>query len=129
MMTTHLHLLFACDPLADQYIIQELDRILIFNIKKPAATSFDHPIVIENINSYQQLLNTYRYIYRNPVEAGLCQKAEDYYFSSLMGVLGRTENNMNCVDLFHVIQNPIKILNWLNAQDSNRLFEVRSYSL
>jgi putative transposase len=34
------------------------------------------------------LLNTYKYIYQNPVRAKLCSRAEDWKYSTLNGILG-----------------------------------------
>ncbi|MEN0058171.1 MAG: transposase [Bdellovibrio sp.] len=41
------------------------------------------------LNSPLYYLHAYKYLYRNPVEAGACQKVEDYPFSSLQGLLGK----------------------------------------
>jgi len=43
-------------------------------------------VVIENELQY---LNVYRYVFRNPLEAGIVKLVEDYQFSSLYGQLGR----------------------------------------
>ncbi len=43
--------------------------------------------IIENSRYYGHAL---KYVYRNPVKAGLCQKVEDYPFSTLNGLLGRS---------------------------------------
>jgi REP element-mobilizing transposase RayT len=130
MMSTHLHLLFSCQNLEEQYVIEEFDRGLLYLVqnhrleysKQKAHTCFDHPVGIEAITNYQQLLNTYRYIYRNPIEAGLCVRAEDFPYSTLGEVMGRVKSQMNSMDLLHVIQNPFRILNWLNSSDDIRLF-------
>lgn len=34
-------------------------------------------------------LHAYKYLYRNPIEAGLCARVEDYKYSSLQGLLGK----------------------------------------
>ena len=41
------------------------------------------------VNSYHYYMNAYKYLYRNPVEAKLCQQVEDYQFSTLHGITGR----------------------------------------
>lgn len=40
------------------------------------------------LNSTHYYLNTYKYFYRNPVEAGLVRNVEDYRFGTLSGLLG-----------------------------------------
>lgn len=42
------------------------------------------------ISSPLYYMHAYKYVYRNPVMAGLCEKAEEYPFSSLNGLLGNT---------------------------------------
>lgn len=131
MMSTHFHILYSCLNLEEQYTMEELDHILLGLLRESSqnlcnfisGSTFDLPIVIESISNYQQLLNTYRYIYRNPLEAGLSIRVEDYCYSTLSEVMGRSRQRMNSVDLLHVIQNPIKILSWLNSLDSKRLYD------
>ena len=43
---------------------------------------------ITHIESVRQLLRTFRYIARNPVEAGLVERPEDYVWSSYAGTAG-----------------------------------------
>ncbi len=40
------------------------------------------------IPNYHYYMHCYKYVYRNPVEARLCQKVEEYPFSTLNGLLG-----------------------------------------
>jgi putative transposase len=40
------------------------------------------------IKDSRYFANVLKYVYRNPVKAGLCEKVEDYQFSSLHGLLG-----------------------------------------
>jgi hypothetical protein len=40
------------------------------------------------INSSRYFGHAYKYVYRNPVRAGLCEHVEDYPFSTLQGTLG-----------------------------------------
>jgi putative transposase len=43
------------------------------------------------IKGEADLIRTYRYVARNPVEAGLCQKAEEWPWSSYAGAIGLAE--------------------------------------
>ncbi|MBC7754321.1 MAG: hypothetical protein H7Z71_08795, partial [Moraxellaceae bacterium] len=72
-------------------------------------------ILVEPIKNYSQYLNTYKYIYRNPVEAGLAFMCESYIYSTLNGILGQNDLLLHVLDTMGVIQNPRKILNWLNS--------------
>ncbi len=69
---------------------------------------------IEHVKQYQ---TTYRYIYRNPVEAGLVRKAEDYPYSTLPYVLGLKTPEFECTDQMNLIYAPAQILKWLNEND------------
>lgn len=40
------------------------------------------------LTSYHYFMNTYKYIYQNPLRAGLCKRVEDYRFSTLNGLCG-----------------------------------------
>jgi putative transposase len=48
-----------------------------------------------NIRNYQQFVEKLRYIHRNPVKAGLCERPEDWQWSSFLhyatGVEGRVQ--------------------------------------
>ena len=59
-------------------------------------------------------LTLYRYVYRNPVEAGACLKAENYQFSSLRQVLGSTKMEFPIFDFPIIDSNSLKNLDWLN---------------
>jgi len=106
MMDTHVHILFRIPDSKENFFSAAfLNKLNI-------------PMSIENyvepIRHQAQYLNTYRYIYRNPTEAGIVQHCEDYPYSSLSGLIGKSVLRLNMVDRLGLIQNPIKIINWLN---------------
>lgn len=39
------------------------------------------------LGSHQYFLNTYKYIYQNPLRAGICKYAEEYRYSTLAGLV------------------------------------------
>ncbi len=43
------------------------------------------------VSSYHYFMNVYKYIYRNPVRAGLCSQVEEYRYSTLSGLCGRAK--------------------------------------
>ena len=59
-------------------------------------------------------LTLYRYVYRNPIEAGACAKVEDYEFSSLRQVIGRSKMEFPIFDSPIVEGNSFMNLEWLN---------------
>jgi putative transposase len=70
--------------------------------------------VIDNIQAYR---NTYKYVYRNPVAAGIVERAEHYPFSTLSYVLGRTRKRLrfSCFDNMHIAINAHSVLEFINS--------------
>jgi putative transposase len=69
------------------------------------------------VNSYHYYMNAYKYVLRNPVQAGLCKNVEDYRFSTLHGLLGQKHLFIPVeedVQLFPV-ENLTDTLRWLNT--------------
>ncbi len=67
------------------------------------------------LKTNQHFLHTYKYVYRNPVEAGQAQHVEDYPYSTLFGKLGSVKLGIpvvNDVTLFSDIERTLK---WLNT--------------
>ncbi len=107
MMDTHVHLLFRMPEQNENFFVARLLELM--------GQKCPNEILVEPIKSYSQYLNTYKYIYRNPVEAGLAFMCESYQYSSLNGVLGQNELLLHVIDTMGVIQNPLRILTWLNS--------------
>ncbi len=70
------------------------------------------------------VLNCYKYIYRNPVRAGMVERVEDYRFSTLPGLLGKSH-------LFIPVEHDVilfedcfqKVINWLNTPSKKEVEE------
>ncbi len=93
LMPNHFHLLVSSPPgnlsPALNYFMRDTARAISAVRRRVNQTygSRNHKTVIES-NHY--FLNAYKYVYRNPVRAGLCKRAEDYRYSTLSGLMGRT---------------------------------------
>ncbi len=109
MMDTHVHILFRISDSKENFFSSAILSKL--NVSATVEN------FVEPIRHQSQYLNTYRYIYRNPVEAGIVLKCEDYAYSSLKGLIGKSVLRLNLFDRIGVIQNPMKILNWLNQNN------------
>lgn len=67
-------------------------------------------------------LNAYKYNFRNPVAAGLCELVEDYPYSTLSGALGKTKISIPVCEDTTLLCDPQGTLNWLNtAPDPEKL--------
>ncbi|AGH96497.1 hypothetical protein [Pseudobdellovibrio exovorus] len=109
MMNTHIHILISTAEKQENFFCEHLQKQI-----SPSAKLEN---LAEPILSFAQYLNTYKYIYRNPVEAHLCLRVEDYVYSSLYQLLGKTMLYYPLVDQLNLIHHPQKILRWLNNVD------------
>jgi len=121
MLGTHVHILFSSPKNEENFLMDSLHQILKQSLREKNDI-LEAPLLSEKIESYQQLLNTYRYIYRNPIEAGITLRAEDYPYSSLSIQLGRKLPFANIIDPLNLIQHPARILNWLNDSGKSQLY-------
>lgn len=73
---------------------------------------------IDHIEAYR---NTYAYIYKNPVAAGIVKRAEHYPFSTLPYVLGHEQEELGfrCSDNMNLIYHPARVLNFINQDNYN----------
>lgn len=117
MMDTHIHLLISNFENKENYFCESLQNSIF---KTDNMENLAEPIL-----NYSQYLNTYKYIYRNPVEAGLCNKVEDYRFSSLYYLIGKGFLYCHVIDHLGLIQNPIHILKWLNQNIDYKISQLK----
>jgi len=117
MMDTHLHILISNFENKENFFCENLQNKIC---KTDIFENLSEPIM-----NYSQYLNTYRYIYRNPVEAGLCKKAEDYPYSSLYCLLGKGAMHCEVYDHLSLIQNPLHVLKWLNHDIDYKISQLK----
>ena len=110
MMDSHTHLLFHLPEQNENFFTAYLLEVL--GQKCPGE------VLVEPIKNYSQYLNTYKYVYRNPVEAGLSLMCESYPYSSLNSLLGLSDSFVKIIDTMNTIQHPRKVLTWLNSENS-----------
>lgn len=118
LMNNHFHLLTST-PLANigpgmQYFMRETSRQLnkkSGRINQVYGGRF-HRSLIQKPN---HLLNVYKYNYRNPIEAGLSQNAQDYPYSTLQLVLGQKYQLVPLQEDSTLFSDVDKTLNWINT--------------
>ncbi|HWU43756.1 MAG TPA: transposase [Bdellovibrio sp.] len=117
LMNNHFHLLISTPEgnldEAMNYLLREVSKRLgeySGKINQVFGGPY-HWTVIKNTIHYQ---HTYKYVYRNPIHAGLVKSVEDYSFSTLRGLLGIDYLYVPAYDNLHLIQNPHQQLQWLN---------------
>lgn len=72
------------------------------------------------IQSSLHSLFAYKYVYRNPVAAGICQSVEEYPWSSLSVLLGRVSGSFPIEEDVQLFQQTEEVLRWLNTRYSSR---------
>jgi putative transposase len=117
LMNNHYHLLVTTPEgnldKAMRYLHTEVSRKISIQAQRINLIfgSSYHSTMIKNHLYYQ---HAYKYVYRNPIEARLCQKVEDYSFSTLNRLLGMQNLPFPTFDNLGLITNPTAQLAWLN---------------
>ncbi len=94
LMGNHVHLLIRemKEPLEQIFKRIGARYVFWYNWKyKRSGHLFQDRFKSEPINDDKQLIAVLRYIYQNPIKAGICEKPEDYRWSSYH-LLGATQN-------------------------------------
>jgi putative transposase len=91
LMSNHFHLLVSAPEAnisqAMEYFMREVSRQITKRAGRINQTwgGRHNKTLIESFHDFQ---NAYKYVYRNPVEARLCKRVEEYSYSTLSGLLG-----------------------------------------
>jgi putative transposase len=76
------------------------------------------------IESNHYYLHSYKYIYRNPVTAGMCDRVEDYPFSTLSGLLGAQRLLIPVAEDLTLFSDVEGTLQWLNRKPEEKHWET-----
>ncbi len=117
LMNNHFHMLVRCPdnnlPQGMQYFMRETSR-WIGRQSGRINQVYGGPYHKSEINFFHHFLHAYKYVYRNPIEAGLCQKVEDYPYSTLHFLKSQTPNLITTDDEF-IFDDLGEHLHWLNT--------------
>lgn len=94
LMPNHFHMLTST-PQANispgmQYLMNQTSRE-ITRLSGRINQTFGNRHHKTLITTDHYFTNCYKYVYRNPVKAGLCTRVEDYKYSTLNGLLGDSQ--------------------------------------
>ena len=103
MMSNHFHAIVRLDNVVDKEIVQ-----------KRIQTHWPINFHFEKIKSFYEYKQIYYYVYRNPLEAGIVKKCEDYPFSSLRQLLKQNSSELFVIDQMCILASPMERLRWLN---------------
>ncbi len=119
LMDNHFHMIVST-PMANldtamQYLMRETSKAIgraSGRINRIYGGRYQRS-VLETDNYFR---NAYKYITRNPVAANLCEKVEDYPYSSLQWTIGRTPSLFTTTALYSsLIPSRVdELLDWLN---------------
>lgn len=119
LMSNHYHMLLSASP---EYqlgeVMRELQKSVSRRINKQAGRSnhvFGGPYKASLIRSNDHYLEIFKYIYRNPVKAGIVQQPEFYPYSSLH------EKNPIVLVSNVKVEFPLDLHLWLNTPSDDEL--------
>lgn len=118
LMSNHFHLIASTPnnnlPEVMNYFMREVSKSIARRTER-INQIFGGPYHWSLLNSNHYYLCAYKYLYRNPVDAGLCEKVEDYIYSSLPGLLGNQRLIIPIKEDHHLFRDPEETLKWLNS--------------
>jgi putative transposase len=125
LMSNHYHWLCEYkhkeDPSFFEWFHESINFHFLHDAHYPDTTLEWQPqlVRLDNKASYT---NTYKYIYRNPVTAGLVFRAEEYSYSTLRYVLGDKRKPFEIEDNMNLLNDPYRIVKWINAPWEEQLY-------
>lgn len=129
LMNNHFHLI-ASTPRANlsdamEFFMREASRELIRRAGR-INHAWGGPFFRCMLSSHSYYLNTYKYVYRNPIKAGLARLCEAYPYSTLHGLLGQRKMiiPMPMDTLLFTPGLDLDHLKWLNTACADDEFEV-----
>lgn len=131
MMSNHYHWLCTYDELDhDGGLFDWFHELLSFHFLHhacraqlnvdPPLNFFDGPPRVTRLDHITAFQNTYFYIYKNPVMAGLATFAEDYKYSTLRYICGRGRLGFLCQDPMNILTHPQPIFAALRGSSSRK---------
>ncbi len=117
LMSNHFHLIVTTPDLnlsqAMNYFLRESSRELLKRTERLNCT-FTPRFFRSRIQTHQEFLKVYKYVYRNPVEAGICDQVEAYPWSTLHSLIGMSRLTIPLVKDEILFEKTEQTLKWLN---------------
>lgn len=132
LMNNHFHLMISTpdanlDVIMARFMKECSRHINLYADRINQAYGSRHfRTVIEHDLYFQHV---YKYVYRNPVYAGLSNRCEDYPYSSLAFLLGSTRATFPVLEDHTLFHNVEKTLTWLNDSSSKEDWDSVSKAL
>lgn len=122
LMNNHFHMMAKFPrgnmPEAMQYFMRETSRAIAYASKRTNHI-YGNRYFRSRISSDHYLDHVYKYVYRNPVEAGLTKTVHEYRYSTLKGLLGFEAAPIPVIEDSYLFGgNTARTLAWLNTAPS-----------
>lgn len=122
LMSNHFHLLLRTPngnlPQIMNHFMKETSRYITWQSGRVNQT-FGGPYHRTLITNERHFRIAYKYVYRNPVEAKICNYVEDYSYSTLSGLLGLRKMSIPLVEDHILFDDVTQALNWLNQSTTS----------
>lgn len=132
LMSNHFHLLVSTPDAnlsqAMNYFMKNVSHDLTLagnRINQTFGTRHFRSVV----DSHHYFMQAYKYNYLNPVLAGICQSPEDYHYSTLSGLLGKTKLLVPVSEDILLFDDLEGIVKWLNRRPTADDWEIIGNSL
>ena len=125
MMSNHYHWLCTFDIDKDPSFFEwfhELASVKYLHITQREGLTYQGPARVGRVKNFKFYKNTYKYVYANPVDAGLVIKAEDYPFSTLHFLAQGGAPPMEWMDNMNLFIDPFRTLDWINGNLSHEKY-------
>ncbi len=117
LMNNHFHLLVKAPDSnlssAMNYFMRETSRVISQRSGRINQT-YGRPYHPTLIKSELHFKHAYKYVYRNPVEAGITANVEEYKYSTLSSKIGKSHTTIPFVHDFILFEAVEDTLQWLN---------------
>ena len=132
LMSNHFHLI-ASTPKANidrcmhQFMTKSSRRLTLRGNRINETFAGRHfKCILQHSNYY---LNAYKYNYRNPVTAKICEYVEDYPYSTLQMVIKKQKTIFQLAEDTTYMSDPVGTLKWLNTEPTSQNLEAVRYGL
>ena len=117
VMSNHFHLLIKAPlqnlPEGMNYLLRETSRRIGEGTNRINHV-YGGPYHWTLVRDWRHLHIAYKYLYRNPVEAGVCARVEEYEFSTLQMLLGQAHSLIPICDPLEFVSQSTELLYWMN---------------
>ena len=130
-MPNHFHLLARTEEVPIGKILADLMRDTSRRMNAEVSRinqNWGESAFRTEVTQAEYFSNVYRYVYQNPIRAGLSKSVETYPYSTLAGLLGQTKIFIPLIEDSTLFEGDVsKTLEWLNdRQDENSVSMIRS---